>query len=375
MNERAFGSRCGLKVTPASIGAMRFPRDLGDAVALVRHAIDSGMRYIDTSRGYGESEWILREALKDGYRSKVILSTKCAPWVMKVQPSDDGSADCTRRRIEESIKRLGVDYLDFYQAWSVNARADYDQIVQKGGMLDGMLSAKKDGLVRHIGFTTHDSVENLLTYINEADWCEVILFTYNMLGRTYAPAIEAAHAKGIGTIVMNPVGGGKLAEHSPLLLKLAHNVGAVSVADLAVRYVLSNPNVDTILCGMTKTADVDDTVASADRPGFAPDAMALIEKTLDAVMGAQKAFCTACRYCMPCPQGIDIPAVMGWLFDERHWGFADLAKRRYKNHQGPKADACINCGKCEPKCTQKLRIAEEMACAARTLADPPPDAR
>ena len=367
MNEYPFGTRSGLTVTPVSIGAMRFPRDLSDAVALVRHAIDAGMRYIDTSRGYDESEWVLRAALKDGYREKVILSTKWAPWVMKVQDDDDGSAARTRRRIEESIARLGVGYLDFYQAWSIGSKADFEVVTKPGGMLEGILDAKRAGLVRHIGFTTHDSVENIAGYIEEASWCEVILFSYNLLSRTYAPAIEAAHKKGIGTIVMNPVGGGKLAEHCAILLDVALEVGAVSVADMAVRYVLSNANVDTILCGMTKRADVDDSVASANRPRFSPAQMARIEALLDRVMGEEKAFCTGCRYCLPCPQGIDIPAVMSWIFDERHWGFADRAKRRYQHHSEPKPDLCTKCGACEPKCTQKLAIMNEMEYAARRL--------
>jgi hypothetical protein len=98
-----------------------------------RAAIDAGMRYIDTSRGYGESEWLIGRALKDGYRDKVLLSTKWAPWITKVQPSDKPSSDCVRRRIEESMKRLDVDYLDYYQVWNIDSREHYDQAVRKGG--------------------------------------------------------------------------------------------------------------------------------------------------------------------------------------------------------------------------------------------------
>ena len=225
MNLCDFGQRSGHKVPRISIGAMRFPKDTDVAVSLLRYAIDRGMRYIDTSRGYGESEWIIGFALKDGYRDKVILSSKWSPWNMMVDPSDDTSSDCVRRRIEESLKRLDVDYLDYYQVWSINKREQYDKVVAKGGMVEGMLKAKKEGLVGHLGFTTHDSVENLLTYIEEADWCEVLLTTYNLINIQYAPVIEAAHAKGIGTLIMNPVGGGRLAEKSPVLMALAKEVG------------------------------------------------------------------------------------------------------------------------------------------------------
>ena len=372
MKNRPLGKRSHFEVAPVSIGAMRLPQDVGEAVALIRHAIDSGMKYIDTSRGYGESEWLLGQALKDGYREKVILSTKCSPWIMKVQADDEPSAGCVRRRIDESMRRLGVDYLDFYQIWNIDSREHYDAAVKKGGMVEGVLKAKEDGLVGHLGFTTHDSVENILTYIDEADWCEIILFTYNLLNRTYAPAMEKAHRKGIGTLVMNPVGGGRLTNESPVLLELAGEVGAVSIPDLAVRYILSDPNVDTILCGMQKPSDVDDSIASADRPRFTDEQMARVNGFLDDMSEKRAAYCTGCRYCLPCPQGIDIPAIMNVVFDDRYWGMQELAKRTYRGMGGAKAEACTQCGACEKACTQKLSVMEMMAYAAEAYADDTP---
>ena len=113
-----FGKRSGLKVHPVSIGAMRFPEE-ELAIPLIRQAIDAGMTYIDTSRGYGDSELILAKTLKDGYREKVTLSTKWCPWNLKVEPDDDTSADCTYKRVLESMERLDVECLDFYQIWAI----------------------------------------------------------------------------------------------------------------------------------------------------------------------------------------------------------------------------------------------------------------
>ncbi|MFN2352156.1 MAG: aldo/keto reductase, partial [Kiritimatiellia bacterium] len=268
---RDFGRRSGLKIAPVSIGGMRLPKDLNTAVNLVRHAIDSGVRYIDCSRGYGECEWVVGRALKNGYRRKVILSSKWAPWTIKPSPDDDTTAASMRRRLEESRQRLDTPYLDFFQVWSTNNRAQHEQATAKGGMVDGLRRARRAGLVKHLGFTTHDSVDNLLSYMDDLGWCESILVTYNLLNRRYAPVLAAAHRHGIGTLVMNPVGGGRLAEPSPVLLKLARRVGALSVPDLAVRYALSNPHVDSILCGMTCRKDIDDTIASALRPRFTGD--------------------------------------------------------------------------------------------------------
>ncbi len=368
MQEIPFGERSGFKVPRANIGGMRLPQDTDEAVALIRYAIDSGMRYIDTSRGYGDSEIKIGKALKDGYRRKVILSTKWSPWVTKIEPSDTHSSDCTRKRIEESMKRLDTDYLDYYQIWNIDSREHYDQAVKKGGMLDGILKACDEKLVKHTGFTTHDSVDNLLRYINEADWCEIILFTYNILNHGYVKAIEAAHDKGIGTIVMNPVAGGLLGHFSPVLQQVCDKVGASAPAELGIRWIMSNPHVTTIISGISKRSDVDNTIASVRAPVFTAEQMGLVQQRLDEINASKQDFCTGCRYCMPCTKEIDIPAVMNMISQYRFWGFADPAKTWYRNMKTPKADACINCGKCEEKCTQHLHIMAEMEYALKNLA-------
>ena len=332
------------------------PHDTDEAVALVRHAIDSGMRYIDTSRGYGESEWAIGLALQDGYRKRVLLSTKWSPWVVKIQPGDDASSDCVRRRIEESMRRLRVDVLDFYQVWNISSPEQYAQAVARGGMVAGILKARDEGLVRHVGFTAHDTPENLLRYLGETDWAEVILLSYNLLDVRYAPVLEAAHRKGIGTIVMNPVGGGRLAHESHVLRNLAAKVGAVSGADLAIRYVRSNPDIDTLISGLTRLSDVDDTLASVERGPFGPDALEEMHRFISGIRLEASAFCTQCRYCQPCPAGIDIPAIMNLIFDARHWGWEAESRRRYQALNKPRAEACTRCGACEKKCPQKLAI-------------------
>ena len=369
MKLQPFGRRSGLRVPPANIGGMRLPADVDEAVTLIRHAIDAGMRYIDTSRGYGESEWIIGRALKDGYREKVILSTKCSPWITKIQPTDAPTADCVRRRLEESMTRLDVDYLDYYQVWNIDSREHYQEATAKGGMVEGILKAIDDGVVRHTGFTTHDSVENICDYVKEADWCDIILFTYNLLNQQYAPAIAAAHQQGIGTIIMNPIGGGRLAEASPVLLALASRVGAGTVPELAIRYVLSNPNVTTIISGISKQADVDDTVAAASKPRFTSSQMAEIDAFIQGLGRQDVGFCTGCGYCMPCPQGIDIPAVMTCIYDGRYWGFGAAARDRYGNMKTAKASACNSCGACEKCCTQHLQVQREMVYAAAEYGD------
>ncbi len=364
MHMRLFGKRSGFDVPRVNIGAMRLPADEDEAIALIRHAIDRGMRYIDTSRGYGDSEIKVGKALKDGYREKVILSTKWAPWVVKIEEGDDASADCVRRRIEESMRRLDVDRLDFYQVWNIMSREAYDQAVARGGMVEGIQKAMSEGLVGHTGFTTHDTPENLRTYFAEADWAEIVLISYNMLYQDYAVALAEAHRQGIGTIVMNPVGGGKLTEPSKVLLRLADGVGAETVPELAIRYILSNASVDTIVAGISKQSDVDGAIAAAEREGFSEDEKERIDAFLQLVSIENTGFCTRCGYCMPCSQGVDIPSVMSCIYDDRFWGLTEAAKQRYAHIKG-NAGLCTQCGQCLSKCTQRLPIATEMEYARK----------
>ncbi len=363
-----FGKRSKLKVYPVSIGAMRLPQEEKQAVALLRQAIDTGMIYIDTSQGYGDSEIKVGKSLKDGYRQKVILSTKWSPWIKKIEPDDDTSADCTYKRIIESMERLDVDYLDFYQIWNIDSSEHCRQAVTKGGMLDGIRRAMDEGLVKHTGFTTHDTPENVSRYIDEFDWCETILFTYNLLNQTYADVIAKAHDKGIATVVMNPVGGGMLAEDSPVIKSaVLEATGVDDVIQIAHRYLAGNKNIDTILCGINKPSDIVSTLENYRKPPLTIQEIETIEKALRKLSSENMGFCTSCKYCMPCPQGIDIPAMMNVSYLLNMLKVPRRAKDIYgwnisenNPHKSAFPSSCIECGQCEEKCTQSLNIIQAL---------------
>ncbi|HBG26174.1 MAG: hypothetical protein A2Y10_13515 [Planctomycetes bacterium GWF2_41_51] len=363
-----FGKRSSLKVHPVSIGAMRFPEKCDDAVALIRQAIDAGMIYIDTSRGYIDSELKLAKALKNGYREKVILSTKWCPWNIKVEPTDDTSADCTYKRIIESMKRLDVDYLDFYQLWSINNNEQWVETTSQGSMLHGILRAKKEGLVKHIGFTTHDTPENISKYIDHADWCEAILFTYNMLNRTYEDVIAKAHEKGIATIVMNPISGGVFAQDSPPLNVAVKNaIGRTDLVETAHRWLKSNKNIDTIICGISKPSDITSTLANYEKPDFTPEQIKKLNEEFEKLSNKNTGFCVDCKYCLPCPKNIYIPGFMQAAYFSEFLKIDSRSRNIYdwqlnKNNTARSADPseCIECGKCEQKCTQKIKIIETL---------------
>lgn len=360
-----FGKRSGLKVYPVSIGAMRLP-EIERAVPLLRQAIDAGMIYIDTSRGYSDSELKLAGALKDGYREKVILSTKWSPWVIEVEPNNDTSADYTYRRIIECMGRLEVEYLDFYQIWSINDEELYRQATRKGGMLDGIFRAMKEGLVRHTGFTTHDRPENVGRYIDEADWCEAMLFSYNMFDTTYREVIAKAHEKGIATIVMNPIGGGIFTKNSPPIDKAIKNaLGDTDPVEAAHRWLKSDENVDTILCGIERPSDITSTLTNYSKEPLTAQQKKRLEKEFAEFSSRNTGFCVGCKYCLPCPANINIPPFMQAVYFEEvikvdgrardmyNWQLADI-------NASKSADPgdCIECGRCEQKCPQKIKIIE-----------------
>ncbi len=363
-----FGKRSGLKVHPVSIGAMRLPENFDEAVALLRQAIDAGMVYIDTSRGYGDSELKIARALKNGYRDKVILSTKWCPWNLKVEPTDDASAECEYKRIIESLQRLDVSCLDFYQLWSINNNEQWKQATCRGGMLDGIFRAKKEGLVRHIGFTIHDTPANISRYIDEADWCEAILFTYNLLNRTYEDVIAKAHEKGIATIVMNPLCGGVLGQDSLQLKKAVENaVGDVGVVEAAHRWLKTNKSIDTILCGINKPSDITVTIENYDKADFTAEQMQRLNAEFDKISNKNAGCCVDCKYCLPCPKNIYIPGFMQAAYFSEFLKVDGKPRNMYNwqlnaNNTMRSADPseCIECGKCQERCTQKIKIIDTL---------------
>ena len=367
-----FGKRSGLKIGPVSIGAMRLPEKEDDAIKLMRQAIDAGMIYIDTSRGYRDSEIKVGKSLKDGYRKKVILSTKWCPWNIKIEETDEPTAECTYKRLVESMRRLEVDYLDFYQIWNVNSEENWNAATRKGGMLDGVLRAKDEGLIRHIGFTTHDSPENISKYIDQADWCEAILFSYNIMNLTYKDIIFKAHEKGIGTIAMNPIGGGWLAEESPVMKKaLASN----SVVEIAHRYLAGDPNLDTILCGISKPSDITSTISNYQKQPLDSQRRMEVETIIESLSKKNMDFCTGCKYCQPCPQNINIPSILHAIYVHQFLKCPQAAASSYKestdlNLNYAKPVECTECGRCEQKCPQKLKIIDLLKQAIQIFENP-----
>jgi hypothetical protein len=173
----------------------------------------------------------------------------------------------------------------------------------------------------------------------------------------------------MGTIVMNPVGGGQLTQDSPVFRPLVTKSGSKNLAQLALRYIFANPQVDTIIAGISCRRDIDEAIAAAEAPVLTAEIRSALADLVENLDLKNVNFCTKCGYCLPCPQEVNIPKVMEAIYQQRYLGFKETARKIYgriaasEKISGTDAGACTQCGQCLPKCTQKLAIPQEMSYA------------
>ncbi|MBR4749019.1 MAG: aldo/keto reductase [Abditibacteriota bacterium] len=361
---REYGNT-GIRLSQLGFGAMRLPNDDEEAVSIMRAAVDGGVNYLDTAFGYGESERRVGLALQDGYRDRVYLSTK--------NPLPDMSLDGWKQRLEESLRRLQTDHIDFYNVIHSMSYDACENFLVKNKALDMILDYKRQGVIRHIVYSTHDTPDNVKKCI-DTGFFEGMTIQYNLLNRSYADAIAYAHEKGMGVVIMGPVGGGMLgAANSTFKNKLGKSYA--STPELAIRFVLANPNVTVALSGMGNMAMVEENLRTASNPDpLSEEELKAVDTAVEELRALEKLYCTGCRYCMPCPNGVDIPGnfanfnryrVYGALQQARqHYGWM---KRKDDNKQDSSAGACIQCGACMSKCPQKIDIISQLQEVQKTL--------
>lgn len=362
MQTRPFG-RTGRTVSRLGFGAMRLPADEVDgkrvlrraeAIALLHRAWRAGVSYVDSAWSYddGQSEEVVGEALAawDGPAPTVV--TKSPLWLIKKEGD-------FRRFLEQQLTRLKRSRIDVY-LFHGNAVRWRDQVIRPFRLVEQARQAVAEGLIGHLGFSSHDSADFVNATIDEG-WAEMVLVQYNLLDRRYEPAIRHAAALGLGVAVMGPVGGGRLGVHSDVL-KAMMPAGTATSAELALRWVLANPDVTLALSGMSTPAQVDENVAIAARPeALTADERARVDRALAEVRRLADLYCTGCRYCLPCPQGVDIPGNFAIASHKRVYGLVDHAAKAWAEMPAKKrASACTACGACEPKCPQKIEIRRQL---------------
>lgn len=376
MRYRKFG-KLDFEVSALGFGAMRFPAmgseqdasrvggevDVKEAIRMLRYAIDQGVNYVDTAYGYheGKSEIIVGQALKDGYRDKVRLATKSPVWLIN-KPEDFD------KLLDEQLKRLDTEFVDFYLFHAIN-RDRWRNIIIKHDLLRRMESAKKEGKVRHIGFSFHDNISAFTEIIDGYDGWEFCQIQYNYLdieNQAGMKGLKYAASKGLGVVIMEPLLGGRLANPPKDIKGILDESGKNwSPVDFALKWLWNQPEVSVVLSGMSNMQQVKENLVSADQSGIG----ILSANDLETIESARRRYeqravipCTACEYCMPCPNNVDIPR--NFELYNRAEMHEDLSgsQRTYRNFmdENTRAENCIQCKVCEGKCPQGILISEWM---------------
>jgi uncharacterized protein len=380
MKYRKMGS-LDWEVSALGFGCMRLPAkkfnrtgaDAEKSISLIRHGIDLGINYLDTAWYYhmGESEKILGRALKDGYRGKVHLATKLPIQIVMNRKDFDSY-------LEKQLRKLQTDHIDIYLFHALNN--NLFEKVKNLELLEKMEKAKERGLIRHIGFSFHDTLPVFKKIIDFYDW-DIAQIQHNYMDTCFQAGTEGlkyGHEKGIAMVIMEPLKGGKLANPPAGALEIIREAKARrSPVEWGLQFLWDKPEVAAVLSGMGTMEMVDENCASADRSGpgmLDKDEKEIIRKLADVYRKKTPVSCTSCSYCMPCPSGVNIPenfAILNNLALERKSFRRWTIKRKYRqlagsekklNRENPNGNAsmCVRCNKCLEKCPQSINIPDEL---------------
>jgi hypothetical protein len=368
------------KLSALGFGCMRLPTKDGqrlspnivedEAIRMIRHAIDSGVNYVDTAYPYhsGQSEIVLGKALLNDYREKVNLATKLPVWMVE-------SPDDFDRLLGEQLQKLQTNHIDFYLFHALN-KSRWHDIVLKHKLLDKAAAAKADGRIRYIGFSFHDDYESFEEIVNGTDLWDFCQIQYNYMdteNQAGTRGLKLAASKGLAVVVMEPLLGGRLVD-PPKDVREAMEAFHVkrTPAEWALQWLWDHPEVSVVLSGMSTMEQVEENLkfADASRIGvFGEAEHELIARIREMYRARTVIACTKCGYCMPCPNGVNIPANFDY-FNHAHL-FDDVTGARIKYQlmltEQQRAGSCIECGTCVELCPQKIPISEWLQKVAALL--------
>ena len=345
--------RTGKNVSVVGFGGMRFdkPENIDANAEIVQYAHEKGINYFDTAPGYdaGKSEEIFGAAFKNMPRDSFYCSTKS-------NKSDGGQL---REEMEKSLRRMNVDKIDFFHIWCITDKGQWPAR-KSGGAVDAVIKAKEEGLVGHVVASLHLPGSEICEILHEGV-LEGITIGYNMLNFAFrSRALDCATEMNVGVVTMNPLGGGMIPENTDRL-DFLREPDDRSIVEAAVRFNVSHPAITCALVGFTTKQHIDQAVCAVEN--FRPYDAESLKQIKDRIGEGFDDLCTQCGYCLPCPMGIEIPKLME-SYNNKILGNADQdVINRLKWHWGMTPDAaakCVECGKCEGKCTQHLPIIERL---------------
>ncbi len=376
MKYRSFG-QLDWKPSALGFGAMRLPIIDGDpgkidepeATRMIRYAIDHGVNYVDTAYPYHQdtSEPFLGRALQDGYRERIRLATKLPCW--NVQEADDFD-----RYLNEQLERLQTEHIDFYLLHGLNALSW--PRVRDLDVLRWAERAMADGRIGHLGFSFHDQLEVFKEIVRTSDLWLFCQIQYNFMDIEHQAGTEGlkyAAQKGLAVVIMEPLRGGLLTKTVPPAVQEIWDTAPRkrTPADWALQWVWNQKEVSVVLSGMSTMEQVEQNVVSASQSGtgtLTDDELAVIARAREEYQSLSRIPCTDCRYCLPCPSGVNIPRVFGIYNDAMMYGDEQQAHGAYAwLKPEERADLCVECEECLEKCPQQIEIPEWLARADELL--------
>ena len=367
--------RYGNQISQLGYGCMRFSRkgnaiDYEKAEKEVLLAIEKGVNYFDTAYIYPGSEECLGRILdENNYRDKVYIATKLPQYIMRSPAAID-------KTFNEELSRLRTDHIDYYLMHMFTDFAEWEHL-KTLGIEDWICRQREEGRIRNIGFSYHGETEMFLKILDAYDWdfCQI---QYNYLDEhTQAGkrGLQAAAEKGIPVIIMEPLRGGKLVDLPDKAKKvLVTDSKGYTPAEMGLRWLWNQPEVTCVLSGMNSEDMVNENIriASEAVPGhLTQEDMEIVEQIKQIIREREKVGCTGCRYCMPCPRGVDIPGNF-YYYNLMYMEKKSSARFEFAQNMGLRkepgfASQCIGCGKCEQHCPQHLNIREKLNEADRAL--------
>jgi uncharacterized protein len=375
MKYRPFG-KLDWQAPALGFGIMRLPTlpdsheiDEQEARRMVYHAIENGVNYLDTAYPYhrGESEKFLGRILQNGWREKVRLATKLPQWMVDDPAQFDSLLD-------EQLERLQTDHIDFYLIHALDK--DSWKKMEGFDVLRWMEKRQADGSIGHLGFSFHDDFEAFKTIIDAYDWdfCQIQYNYMDIENQAGVKGLRYAAGKGMAVVIMEPLLGGRLAVQPPAEVQAVWDQAPVQhkPADWALQWLWNQPEVSLVLSGMSTMQQVEENLASADVSGvgsMSPDEEAVVMQVRETFGRLCKIACTDCKYCQPCPSGINIPLLFEFYNSGYMYGVVEHVRGVYERHipAEARADQCARCRECEEKCPQHLPICDLLEDVDRVL--------
>ena len=375
MKYRTMG-KLGIQASAFGLGCMRFNGEpSGDsiideqkAISLIRKAIDGGVTYLDTAYVYlgKTSEIVLGKALLDGYRDRVTIATKMPMEAVKDRASMEAL-------LEEELRKLQTNHIDFYLMHGINKEKwEYFKSIGAPEFFEDM---KKAGKIRYKCFSFHGPYDQFEYILNDWDW-DMVQIQYNFMdinNQAGTKGLELAGSKGIPVVIMEGMLGGRLA-NAPDNVQALYDAFPVkrSAVEWAFRWLCNHPAVSVVLSGCNEAEQIEENLRifdTVDTGIMSPEELKLIDDVREAYISRTKIGCTGCRYCMPCPNGVNIPGIFSAWNNVSLYNVdpsTDWNVRNIREHDNG-ADKCIACGACEAACPQHLDIISSLQSAWSAL--------